>query len=71
MVDTWVVVVASVGYLALLFAIAHWGDRRAAAGRSIISNGYIYALSIAVYATSWTYYGSVGSAASGGILFLM
>ena len=70
MVDTWIVVVASVGYLALLFAIAHWGDRRAAAGRSIISNGYIYALSIAVYATSWTYYGSVGSAATGGIAWL-
>ena len=53
----------SVGYLGLLFAIAYYGDRRAARGRSIISNGYIYALSIAVYATSWTYYGSVGSAA--------
>lgn len=70
MVDTWVVVAVSVGYLALLFAIAHYGDRRAAAGRSIISNGYIYALSIAVYATSWTYYGSVGSAATGGIAWL-
>ncbi|MDP3892497.1 sensor histidine kinase [Nocardioides sp.] len=70
MVDTWVVVTASVAYLALLFAIAHYGDRRAASGRSIISNGYIYALSIAVYATSWTYYGSVGSAATGGIAWL-
>ncbi len=70
MVDTWVVVAASVGYLAVLFAIAYYGDRRAAAGRSIISNGYIYALSIAVYATSWTYYGSVGSAATGGIAWL-
>ena len=70
MVDTWVVVTASVGYLAVLFAIAYYGDRRAAAGRSIISNGYIYALSIAVYATSWTYYGSVGSAATGGIAWL-
>ncbi|HEX4978316.1 MAG TPA: sensor histidine kinase [Nocardioides sp.] len=70
MVDTWVVVTVSVGYLALLFAIAHYGDRRAAAGRSIISNGYVYALSIAVYATSWTYYGSVGSAAGGGIAWL-
>ncbi|GAB2878602.1 ATP-binding protein [Nocardioides pacificus] len=70
MVDTWVVITVSVAYLALLFAIAHYGDRRAAAGRSIISNGYFYALSIAVYATSWTYYGSVGSAATGGVAWL-
>ena len=70
MVAAWVVVVVSVGYLALLFAVAYFGDRRAMRGRSIISNGYIYALSIAVYATSWTYYGSVGSAATGGIAWL-
>ncbi|HSE09993.1 MAG TPA: sensor histidine kinase [Nocardioidaceae bacterium] len=70
MVATWVVVAVSVTYLGLLFAIAYAGDRRAERGRSIISNGYIYALSIAVYATSWTYYGSVGSAAEGGIAWL-
>lgn len=70
MVATWVVVAVSVSYLGLLFGVAYYGDRRALRGRSIISNGYIYALSIAVYATSWTYYGSVGSAASGGIAWL-
>lgn len=70
MVATWVVTAVSVSYLGLLFAIAYYGDRRAVQGRSIISNGYIYALSIAVYATSWTYYGSVGSAAGGGIAWL-
>ncbi|HEX6249012.1 MAG TPA: sensor histidine kinase [Nocardioidaceae bacterium] len=70
MVATWVVVTVSVVYLGLLFAIAYYGDRRASRGRSIISNGYIYALSIAVYATSWTYYGSVGSASTGGIAWL-
>ncbi|MFP5334029.1 MAG: sodium:solute symporter family transporter [Actinomycetes bacterium] len=70
MVATWVVVAVSVAYLALLFAIAFYGDRRADAGRSIISNGYIYALSIAVYATSWTYYGSVGTASTSGVAWL-
>ena len=34
-------------YLGLLFAIAYYGDRRADRGRSIISNGYVYALSLA------------------------
>jgi Na+/proline symporter/signal transduction histidine kinase len=70
MVPTGVVVVTSVGYLALLFAIAYAGDRRAARGRSIISSGWVYALSLCVYATSWTYYGSVGRAATGGLAFL-
>jgi len=70
MLDTWVIVVVSVGYLGLLFAIAYYGDRRADQHRSIISNGYIYALSFGVYATSWTYYGSVGRAASTGVGFL-
>jgi Na+/proline symporter/nitrogen-specific signal transduction histidine kinase len=57
-------------YLSLLFAIAYYGDKRADQGRSLIANAYIYALSIAVYCTSWTFYGSVGRAASGGVDFL-
>jgi hypothetical protein len=57
-------------YLALLFAIAYWGDQRADQGRSLIASPYIYALSIAVYCTSWTFYGSVGRAASSGVGFL-
>ncbi len=67
---TWVIVAVSAAYLGLLFAVAYTGDRRAAAGRSLINSGSIYALSLAVYATSWTYYGSVGRAASTGVGFL-
>jgi Na+/proline symporter/nitrogen-specific signal transduction histidine kinase len=70
MLQSWVIVVASAAYLGLLFAVAYYGDRRADTGRSIIGNGTIYALSLAVYATSWTYYGSVGRAASTGVEFL-
>jgi Na+/proline symporter/nitrogen-specific signal transduction histidine kinase len=70
MLATGVVVTVSAAYLGLLFAIAYWGDKRAEAGRSVIANGAIYALSLAVYATSWTYYGSVGRAASSGVGFL-
>jgi len=64
-----ILLIASV-YLGALFWIAHIGDRRAEQGRSIINNPYIYTLSIAVYCTAWTYYGSVGRAARGGIGFL-
>ncbi|MCM2252947.1 MAG: histidine kinase, partial [Ramlibacter sp.] len=65
-----VILLTSFAYLGILFAIAYWGDKRADAGRSIIANPYIYALSMAVYATSWTFYGSVGRAAAGGVGFL-
>ncbi|MFN5166904.1 MAG: histidine kinase, partial [Pseudomonadota bacterium] len=64
------VLAASLGYLALLFGIAWWADRRAAAGRSVIGNAWVYALSMAVYCTAWTYFGSIGRAASGGLWFL-
>ena len=65
-----IIVLASFAYVGLLFAIAYYGDKRADAGRSIIANPYIYALSLAVYCTSWTFYGSVGRAATSGIGFL-
>ena len=70
MLQTWVVVLASFGYIGLLFAIAWYADRRAKAGRSIIANPYIYSLSLAVYATAWTFFGSVGRAAHDGVGFL-
>jgi Na+/proline symporter/signal transduction histidine kinase len=70
MLQGWVIVLVSLAYLGVLFAIAYYGDKRADAGRSIISNPYVYALSMAVYCTSWTFYGSVGRAASSGLGFL-
>src|SRR5689334_2524844 len=70
MLESWVVVLASFGYIGLLFAIAYYADKRAMAGRSVIANPVIYSLSLAVYATAWTFYGSVGRAASDGVGFL-
>ena len=64
------VVGASFAYLLLLFSVAHFGDRRARQGRSVIGNAWIYALSMGVYCTAWTYFGSIGRAASSGIWFL-
>ncbi len=57
-------------YLGLLFLIAYWGERRAKQGRSLINNPYVYTLSLTVYCTAWTYYGSVGRATREGIDFL-
>ncbi|WP_088707365.1 EAL domain-containing protein [Noviherbaspirillum denitrificans] len=64
------IVVVAFAYLGLLFAVAYYGDKAAATGRSVISNAYVYSLSLAVYATAWTFYGSVGRAAGSGIGFL-
>jgi Na+/proline symporter len=65
-----VVILASFAYLGLLFAIAYYADQRADAGRSVIASPYVYSLSLGVYATAWTFYGSVGRAAENGVGFL-
>ena len=70
MLQGYTVGAVAVLYLCVLFAIAYWGDKRADQNRSVIANPYIYTLSIAVYCTSWTFYGSVGRAASSGVGFL-
>jgi len=64
------VFVTAIGYVLLLFLIAWWGDR---GGRKVFAGrprAFVYALSLAVYCTSWTYYGSVGLASSHGLEFL-
>jgi PAS domain S-box-containing protein len=71
MLSTSLVAAAAFGYLLLLFAIAYYGDRQRAKGKSIIANPYIYALSLAAYCTAWTFYGSVGKAATSGVTFLV
>ncbi|MBL7980370.1 MAG: sodium:proline symporter [Flavobacteriales bacterium] len=67
--STALVIGASFGYLALLFGIAWWAERRGQNKRSLVANPWAYALSLAVYCTAWTYYGSVGRAAMSGIEF--
>ncbi len=57
-------------YLALLFLIALYAEKQDKAGSKLVSNPYVYSLSLAVYCTSWTFYGSVGKAANSGLSFL-
>ncbi|MDD1748247.1 MAG: DUF835 domain-containing protein [Methanothrix sp.] len=57
-------------YLLLLFAIARYADRQKLLGKSIVANPYVYALSLCVYVSAWTFYGSIGRAASTGLEFL-
>ncbi|MEN9323097.1 MAG: hypothetical protein RL699_877 [Bacteroidota bacterium] len=55
-------------YLALLFFIANWAEKKS--GTRWNTSPYIYSLSLAVYCTAWTYYGSIGVAANSGLSFL-
>jgi signal transduction histidine kinase/Na+/proline symporter len=57
-------------YMAALAAVALWAERRDGRGLRLAGNPVVYALSLAVYATTWTFYGSVGFAARNGLLFL-
>ncbi|TVS09621.1 MAG: PAS domain S-box protein [Wenzhouxiangella sp.] len=70
MFSTGLLVAVSLAYISLLFVIAWWGDRRARGGRPLAGQAVIYSLSLAVYCTSWTFYGAVGQAASSGWDFL-
>jgi Na+/proline symporter/signal transduction histidine kinase len=70
-VQSWLVLAVSGAYLAVLFAIAWWGETRSAAGAAPIGRTAIaYALTLAIYNTSWSFYGSVGRAATSGWDFL-
>lgn len=55
-------------YLGFLFFIAHTAEKRR--GLFWMNNPYVYSLSLAVYCTAWTYYGSIGVAANSGLEYL-
>jgi Na+/proline symporter len=61
----------SVAYLGLLFVVAHFGERSAARWSRSRAGSIIYALSLAIYCTSWTFYGAVGRAATVGLDFTL
>ncbi|GAA0892918.1 ATP-binding protein [Fulvivirga kasyanovii] len=64
----WLVIILSFIYLVLLFLIAAWAEKNAE--KRWLKSPYIYALSLAVYCTAWTFYGSVGRASNQGLDFL-
>ncbi|WP_298813423.1 PAS domain-containing hybrid sensor histidine kinase/response regulator [uncultured Roseibium sp.] len=71
MLHGWLVILTATAYILCLFAIASYGDRmrRRFSSRSG-GRPFIYALSLSVYCTSWTFFGSVGNASRTGIEFL-
>jgi Na+/proline symporter/signal transduction histidine kinase len=55
-------------YLASLFGIAYLAEKNSKS--KWVNNSVIYTLSLGIYCTAWTYYGSIGIAANSGINFL-
>jgi Na+/proline symporter/signal transduction histidine kinase/ActR/RegA family two-component response regulator len=69
MLQGWVAVGVALGYIGLLFLVASYGDRARGSKRGRRSR-LIYPLSLAIYCTSWTFFGSVGLASRSGFDFL-
>ena len=70
MIAGWAAVLTALVYLCALFAIAHYGDT---SGRRFIGDRmrpFIYAMTLGIYCTSWTFFGSVGLASEKGLEFL-
>ncbi|MGH6727679.1 MAG: hybrid sensor histidine kinase/response regulator [Pseudolabrys sp.] len=70
MLQGWVIIAVALAYIGFLFLVASYGDRRRGLGRDGRSRLLIYPLSLAIYCTSWTFFGSVGSASRTGYEFL-
>ena len=70
MLQGWVVVAIALAYIGFLFLVASYGDRKRELARGTASRLLIYPLSLAIYCTSWTFFGSVGLASRTGYDFL-
>ena len=70
MLQGWVVIAVALAYIGLLFLVASYGDRTRGLGRDGRARLLIYPLSLAIYCTSWTFFGSVGFASRTGFDFL-
>src|SRR5512141_2178988 len=70
MLEGWVVIAVALAYIGLLFLVASYGDRTRGLGREGRTRLLIYPLSLAIYCTSWTFFGSVGSASRTGYEFI-
>jgi len=66
--NNYTLIIIIVIYLAVLFFIAFLAEKKKKS--KWVNNPYVYTLSLAVYCTAWTYYGSIGIAANSGIDFL-
>jgi PAS domain S-box-containing protein len=70
MISGWGLLLVSLLYVGGLFTIAWWGDRTRLYPQNSRLRAPIYSLALAVYCSSWTFYGAVGSAVRDGLAYL-
>ena len=70
MSDWFLPIIMAVAYAAFLFWVAHVGDRAPAGGLMMRRQRTIHGMSLAVYCTSWTFFGAVGTAMGSGWHYL-
>ncbi len=66
----YLLILISILYMAFLFFIAFYAEKLKKKGRSITNSPFIYSLSLAIFCSAWTFYGSVGRVTSTGLEFL-
>jgi Na+/proline symporter/signal transduction histidine kinase/ActR/RegA family two-component response regulator len=69
-VPGWVLLFASLAYMAGLFAIAWWGDRTKLYPDNPRWRLLIYSFALGVYGSSWTFYGAASAAKQDGLLYI-
>jgi Na+/proline symporter/signal transduction histidine kinase/CheY-like chemotaxis protein len=69
-VQGWFIVIIAIAYVTFLFVVASFGDRWSSTSGPGRARPLIYALSLAIYCTSWTFFGSVGVSSERGFEFL-
>ena len=70
MMSGWILLLVALAYVGLLFTVAWLGERRPQLAQGPRARATVYALALAVYCSSWTFYGAVGTAARAGLGFL-
>lgn len=70
MIDRWLLLLVSLVYVGVLFGIAWFGDRRPLYPSRPFLRPVVYGLALAVYCSSWTFYGAVGTAARNGLAYV-
>lgn len=67
MISGWLLILVSLSYVGLLFVIAYKGDLHPGVYRRRLYRTLVYSFSLAVFCTSWTFYGTVGRASRDGL----
>jgi Na+/proline symporter len=64
------VIAVTLSYMIGLFVIAYFVAKKYNQGRNLTDNAIVYALSLSIYCTAWTFYGNVGLAVTTSYLFI-